>query len=43
MKKLIGLAAITGVAVFAYVRSLSTKVDRSKSLTEGSKENTQLV
>jgi hypothetical protein len=43
MKSLIGLAAITGVVVFAYVRSLGVKVDRTKVLTEGNKPNTQLV
>jgi len=42
MKSLIGLAAITGVVVFAYVRSLGGKADR-KILTERNKENSQLV
>lgn len=38
MKKLIGLAAITGVVVFAYVRSLGTNAG-SKLLPESDKKD----
>ncbi|WP_262711815.1 hypothetical protein [Dyadobacter frigoris] len=41
MKKIIGLGVVTGIVVFAFLRSLSGKVNRR--LYDGKKENTQLT
>jgi len=40
-KKIVGLGVVTGVVVFAYLRSMSRQVDRT--LLDGKKENAQLT
>ena len=41
LKKLIGVGVVTGVVVYAYFRSLSSKLNHN-SLPEGEKANAQL-
>ena len=41
VKKLVGLGVVTGVVVFAFLRSFSAKIDRR--LSEGMKEDALLV